>query len=186
MKIYRSAASLFVCIDFLWTFTHFYTACGVWSWLRCSNFTFDFSGHKCERFFYIYGFFCRCFEESDIKMIGKLLCFLVRDLSLVFQILFVSYEDSRDIFLSMFINFAHPLWNLWERLSIGDIISDDNTVSSLIITACDCLESLLTSSIPNLQFNSFSININSSDFEINTDCRHEIIIENIVLKNEKI
>ena len=115
-------------------------------------------------------------------MIGKFFCLLVWYLSLIFQILLVSYENSWDIFLSMFINFAHPLWNLRERFSISDIISDNNTMGTLIITACDSLESFLTCSIPNLQFNSFLIHINSSDFEINTNCWHEIIVENIILK----
>ena len=119
-------------------------------------------------------------------MIGKFFCLLVWYLSLIFQILLVSYENSWDIFLSMFINFAHPLWNLRERFSISDIISDNNTVGTLIITASDSLESLLTCGIPNLQFNSFLIHINSSDFEINTDCWHEIIVENIILKKEEI
>ena len=119
-------------------------------------------------------------------MIGKFFCLLVWYLSLIFQILLVSYENSWDIFLSMFINFAHPLWNLRERFSISDIISDNNTVGTLIITASDSLESLLPCGIPNLQFNSFLININSSDFEINTDCWHEIIVENIILKKEEI
>jgi len=59
-------------------------------------------------------------------------------------------------------------------------------VGTLIITASDSLESLLTCGIPNLQFNSFLIHINSSDFEINTDCWHEIIVENIILKKEEI
>lgn len=57
---------------------------------------------------------------------------------------------------------------------------------TLVITAGDCLEPLLASSIPNLQFYCFAINVNRSNFEIDTDCRHEIVIENIILKTQKV
>ena len=116
-------------------------------------------------------------------MISKLFGFLIWNLSLILQILFVSHENSWNILLSMLINFAHPLRDFRERFSVRDIISDNNTVGTLIITTGDGLESLLSSSIPNLKFYCFAININSSNFEINTDCRHEVVIENIILKN---
>jgi hypothetical protein len=54
-------------------------------------------------------------------------------------------------------------------------------VGTLIIAAGNSLESILTSSIPNLKFNGFSIDINSSNLEINTNGWHEIIIENVIL-----
>ena len=54
-------------------------------------------------------------------------------------------------------------------------------MSTLIITTSDCLESLLTGSIPNLELNGLAINVNCSDLEIDTDGWHEIIIENIIL-----
>ena len=119
-------------------------------------------------------------------MISKLFGLLIWNLSLILQILFVSHENSRNILLSMLINFAHPLRDFRERFSVRDIISDNNTVGTFIITTGDGLESLLTSSIPNLKFYCFAINIDSSNFEINTDCRHEVVIENIILKNTNI
>ena len=59
-------------------------------------------------------------------------------------------------------------------------------MSTLIITTCDGLEPLLTGSIPNLELNGLSININSSNFEVDTNGWHEIIIENIVLYLKKV
>ena len=114
-------------------------------------------------------------------MVSELLALLVWNLSLVLQVLLVTDENSRDIFLSMLIDFAHPLGDLGERFSISDIVGDNNTVGTLIITAGDGLESLLTSGIPNLQFDLLSVHVDRSDFEVHSDCGHEIIVENIIL-----
>ena len=58
-------------------------------------------------------------------------------------------------------------------------------MGALVITAGDGLESLLARSIPDLQFYGFAVDINCSNFEIHTNCGHEVVIENIVLKNTK-
>ena len=54
-------------------------------------------------------------------------------------------------------------------------------MSTLIITTSDGLEPLLTSSIPNLELNGLAIYVNSSDFEVDTNGWHEIIVENVIL-----
>ena len=114
-------------------------------------------------------------------MIGELFCFLIWYLSLFFKILLVTNENSRDVFLSVLVYFTHPLRDLSEGITVGDIISDDDTMSTLIITTSDSLEPFLTCSIPNLELNGLSINVNSSNFEVYTNGWHEIIIENVIL-----
>ena len=54
-------------------------------------------------------------------------------------------------------------------------------MGALIITASDGFKSLLTGGIPNLQLDCLSIDVNSSNLEVYTDCGHEIIIEHIIL-----
>ena len=54
-------------------------------------------------------------------------------------------------------------------------------MSTLIITTSDGLEPLLTSSIPNLQLDSLSIDVDCSNFEVHTNGWHEIVIENVIL-----
>ena len=153
------------------------------SWIS-GNFSLYLSSHCSESVFNIKWFLSWGFQESNIKMISKLFCFLIWDLSLIFKIFFVTYENSRDIFLCMLIYFTHPFWNLGEWITISDIIGYYNTVSTFIITTCNCFKSLLTGSIPNLQFNCLSINIDCSDFEVHTNSGHEIIIENVILYKE--
>ena len=58
-------------------------------------------------------------------------------------------------------------------------------MGTLIITTGDGFKSLLTGSIPNLEFNGLSIDINGSDFEVNTDGRHEVVVEHIILYKSK-
>ena len=150
-------------------------------WCRCSNFTLYLSCHCCECVFNIKWFLCWCFQESYIKMIGKFFCLLIWHLSLIFKILLVSNENSWDIFLGVLINFTHPFWDLGEWITIGNIVGYYDTMGTLIIATSNSFKSLLTGGIPNLEFNGLSIDINSSDFKVNTDCWHEIIIENIIL-----
>ena len=58
-------------------------------------------------------------------------------------------------------------------------------MGALVITAGDGLESLLACGIPDLQFYRFAVHINSSNLEIHTNCRHEVVIENVILINTK-
>ena len=81
----------------------------------------------------------------------------------------------------MFVDFTHPFGDLGERVSLSDVICDNNTVSTLIIAAGDSFESLLTSGIPNLKLYGLSIDINCSNLEVYTDGWHEIVVENVIL-----
>ena len=154
---------------------------GISLWLGCLNLSLDLSCHSCECVFNVKWFFGWCFQESNIKMISEFFCLLIWHLSLIFKIFFVSNENPRDIFWSMLVNLRHPFRDLGEWITIVNTISYYDTVSTFIITASDGFKSLLTGSIPNLEFNGLSIHINGSNFEVNTNCRHEIIIEYIIL-----
>jgi len=59
-------------------------------------------------------------------------------------------------------------------------------VCAFIITAGDSFKSFLTSGIPNLKLNRLSIDIYGSNFEIDTDGGHEVVVENIVLRHANI
>ena len=80
----------------------------------------------------------------------------------------------------MFVNFTHPFGYLCERISISNVISDDDTVSTSIVAGSNSLKSILTGCVPNLEFDNLAINIDSLDFKVHSDCGHEIIMEVIV------
>ena len=84
----------------------------------------------------------------------------------------------------MLIDFAHPLRDLGEGVSISDIVSDNNSMSSLVVTAGDGLESLLAGGIPNLELDGLAVDVDCSNFEVDSDGRHEVVIEYIVLRKK--
>ena len=116
-------------------------------------------------------------------MISQILGLVIRHLPLVFQILFVTNEDSRDILLSMLVYFTHPFGHFGKRVPIRDIVGHNDAMGSLIVRRCDSLESLLSCRIPDLKLDRFAVYINGSDLEVDSDGRHEVVMEYIVLFN---
>jgi hypothetical protein len=57
-------------------------------------------------------------------------------------------------------------------------------MSTLVVRRSDSLESLLPGCVPNLELDSFSINIDGSNLEVDTDCWHEVVMEYIILKSK--
>jgi len=83
----------------------------------------------------------------------------------------------------MLVNLFEPVLNVVECLLVCAIINQNNTHSTLIISLCNCSESLLACSIPNLKFNSFIIHIDFLDLKINT---YKLIITHLFNKNIKL
>ena len=46
------------------------------------------------------------------------------------------------------VNLMKPLFHVVERVDISDIVDNNNTMSTTVITGCDGAESFLTGSIP--------------------------------------
>ena len=57
-----------------------------------------------------------------------------------------------------------------ECFSIVYGIDENNTGSSFVIGLCNGFETLLASSVPDLHFDFYAIDIYGFDFEIDTDC----------------
>ena len=64
----------------------------------------------------------------------------------------------------MFLDLIHPVLNSAEALAVGDVVSHDDTVSTLIIAGSDGLETFLACSIPDLELNGLSVDLNGSNF----------------------
>ncbi len=64
----------------------------------------------------------------------------------------------------MFLDLVHPVLDSAEALAVGDVVSHDDTVSALIIAGSDGLETLLACSVPDLELNGLSVNLNGSNF----------------------
>jgi hypothetical protein len=64
----------------------------------------------------------------------------------------------------VFLDLVHPVLNSAEALAVGDVVSHDDTVSTLIIAGSDGLETFLASSVPDLELNGLSVDLNGSNF----------------------
>ncbi len=64
----------------------------------------------------------------------------------------------------MLLHLGHPIVNGLVRLLISCVVNNDDAVSSLVITGGDSLEPFLTSGVPDLQLDSFTVDAESSDF----------------------
>ena len=114
-------------------------------------------------------------------MISQILGLVIWHLPLVFKIFLVTNKDSRNVFLGMLVDLTHPFRNLGKRISVSDIIGDNDTVSTLVVGRSDSLESLLSGSIPDLELDGLSVNVDCSDFEIYTNGWHKVVMENVIL-----
>ena len=133
--------------NFIWKFVVKLTFSGS-LWLGNSNSWFNFSGHHSESLLNIFAVLSWGLKESDVVMFSELLALISADLSAVLHIALVAYQDAGDVVWSVLLYLVHPVLNSTETFSICDIISHNDTMSTLVIAACDSLESLLTCGIP--------------------------------------
>lgn len=117
-------------------------------WLRDSNSWLNFSCHHNEGFLNVLAVLGWGLEESNVIVFSEFLSFVCRDLSGILHIRLVTNKNSGDIVWSVFFNFIHPVFDGTEGLTISNIVSDNDTMSTLVIAASDGLESFLTCSVP--------------------------------------
>lgn len=80
------------------------------------------------------------------------------------HIALVSDQDAGDVVGCVFLDLVHPVLNCTEALAVGDVVSHDDTVSTLVVARGNSLETLLTSSIPDLELDGLSVNLDGSNF----------------------
>ena len=114
-------------------------------------------------------------------MVCELFALGVRDLSLIFQIFFVTHKNTGNVLIRVLVDLSHPFRDFGERISVSDVVSHDDTVSTLVVAAGDSLEPLLPGGVPNLKLDGLAVYVDCSDFEIYSDGWHEVVVENVVL-----
>jgi hypothetical protein len=72
-----------------------------------------------------------------------------------------------------------------EGALIGHIVNKQYAHSTSVISSCDGSESLLSGCVPYLQLHSLSVQLDSSDFEVDADRCDERWGEGIFTKSEK-
>ena len=115
-----------------------------------SNAGFNFAGHHNEGLLDVLAILGRGLEETHVIVLGELLALICGDLAGLSHIALVANENARDIVRSVLLDLAHPVLNSAETFSVGDIVGNDDTVSTLVVAASDGLKALLASGVPDL------------------------------------
>jgi hypothetical protein len=76
------------------------------------------------------------------------LCDVVLDDLLVSHIALVADEKLVDTLGSVAVNLLQPLLDVVERVHVGDIVDDADTVGAAVVRGCDGTETLLACSVP--------------------------------------
>ena len=82
----------------------------------------------------------------------------------------------------MLLNLAHPRLHCSETLSVGNIVGDNDSMSSLVVAGSDSFESLLAGGVPDLKLDSLSVHIDGANLEVYTDGGHKVLSEDVILK----
>lgn len=130
---------------------------------------FDLSSHCHESLLHIRGILCTRFQKGNSNLVSEGLCSRIVDHLLRCEIRLVTNEQLINILTSVTIDFVQPLLHVIEAFLIRDIIHNNNTMGTTVVTASDCPESFLTGGVPNLQFDGLPVQLHRPNFEINAN-----------------
>jgi len=129
----------------------------------------DLAGHGQEGLLDVGCVLGRCLEEGNAEAVGEFLCDGVLDDLLVSHIALVADEKLVDTLGSVAVNLLQPLLDVVERVHVGNIVDDADTVGAAVVRGCDGTETLLACGVPNLELHCLAIELDGSDFEVNTN-----------------
>lgn len=106
-----------------------------------------------KRVLYVLTFFCTCFKELVLILLGKLLCCLFVNLSLRFQVSLVAQDQNSNFIIKSFLKVFLPIGKIFEALYISNVIYHNCSLCLFVIASSNCFVLLLTSSVPELNLN---------------------------------
>jgi hypothetical protein len=132
--------------------------------LRDSDTGLNFASHHNECLLDVLAVLGGCLKETNVVVLSKFLTLIGGYLSGIGHIALIADEDAGDVVGGVLLDLVHPVLDGTEALAVGDVVSHDDTVSTLIIAGSDGLETLLASSVPDLELNGLSVDLNGSNF----------------------
>lgn len=152
---------------------------------KIRRFFLDLVGHEKESLFDVGGIFGRGLDERDLERVSQALARFGGDGSFVDKIALVADQEFLYSATSKGIDFLQPLLDVVEGLLVGDVVHDDDAVGASVVAAGDGAETLLASSVPNLELDLDSADGNGPDLEVDTDRRDEGVGEDVVRETEQ-
>jgi len=124
-------------------------------------------------------------KEGDGKLIGKFLCDAIFHDFLAGKIGLVANKQLVHTLRSIAVDFLQPLLHVGECVVVSDIIDNNNAVCSTVVRRGDGTETFLSCGIPNLKLDSLAFELNSTNLEVNANCRYVAFCIGIVCETEE-
>ena len=134
------------------------------------NFIFDVFGQEIEQLSDIFIFLSTDFKKLNSKFLSHLFSFFITNFS-IFSISLISNKNFDYILTGLCFDLLKPVSQRLKRTKIIDRIGHDDPHSTFIVSLSNRLETLLTCCIPYLKTDSFALDFNCTDFEVNTYMR---------------
>lgn len=94
----------------------------------------NFARHQSERLLDVLRVLGGSLQKADIEDISEIFTVTIGHSTVgCFEILLVADENFGHILLRVLVYFLHPLTNLGERVSIGQVVGDDDTMGASIV-----------------------------------------------------
>ena len=132
--------------------------------MRDSDTGLNFASHHNECLLDVLAVLCGCLKETNVVVLSKFLTLIGGYLSGIGNIALIADEDAGDVVGGVLLDLVHPVLDGAEALAVGDVVSHDDTVCTLIIAGGDGLETFLACSVPDLELDGLSIDFNGSNF----------------------
>ncbi len=101
--------------------------------------------------------------------LSELFGFFSFDGSQVMEIRLVSHQHNSNVLVSIVFELVEPFLNALKRLLLCDVVDEQGTNSSSIISTCDSSVPLLPCSVPDLSFDDFAITLNTLRSKLHTN-----------------
>lgn len=167
----ESAAALFLFLDFsAASLVRLECGCGstaAWDWLfrlRDSHTGLNFTSHHDESLLDVLAVLGGSLKEAYVVVLSKFLALISGYLSGIGHVALIADQNAGDVVRGVLLDLVHPVLDCTEALAVGDVVSHDDTVGSLVVAGGNSLETFLASGVPNLELNGLSIDFNGSNF----------------------
>ena len=154
---------------------------------RCSfglifPFIFNLPGQLGETLVHVISWFRTDFKKLHIMFFGQSISLLIGDLSFLIEVTFSCYQYFADIFWRIVIYLLYPSCNVAKGSAVSNRIGEYDPCSSFIVGLSNISESLLTSSIPYLHFDSLLIDLKHLDFKVDSNSSNIVFLKDSLTK----
>jgi len=115
----------------------------------------------------------RRLHELDTKLLSKFPSLLFCNDPFVIPVRLVSDQDLVYSFGSVLLDVGVPRTDIVKRSLVSDVVDEQNSHGAPVVRNGNGTEPFLASSVPDLEFDSFSVEFNGAYLEVDTDCGDE-------------